>query len=94
MNMWNGITTIVLTREQHCEFSRELFAKGYTIHHKAKHTRHYRIGTDSQMIASFAEPYNGKFGKGVKLIVPQRNTQYDVVVYYIKKESNQLDRKE
>lgn len=93
MSSWNGVTTIILSREQHCDFVRELYSQGYTAHHKSQLCRHYRIGKDPKQVWAFAEPYSGRFGKGIKLCIPQRGTQWDVVVYYIKSKSNQLDCK-
>lgn len=91
MISWKGITRLVLTREQYCEFIRELYVKGYEMHHKALCARPQPIGRDREAIAAFAEPYDGKFGKGIRVIVPRRKlhcNSNDIVVYYIKKESN------
>ena len=84
---WKGVTRLVLTREQYCAFIREIYEQGYVAHHKALCPRPQPIGRDREAVAAFAEPYDGKFGKGIKVIVPRRIIRCngnDTVIYYIK----------
>lgn len=85
---WTEMTIIFLTREQHCAFTREIYSKGYALHHKAKQNRMYAIGRDNEKVASIVIPYKGRYGVGFKMIIPQRHYGVaDVVAYYIKENS-------
>lgn len=89
---WKFTTSVLLTEEQHCEFVRELYTKGYVKHHSAGAPRRHNIGGANSEAVAIGEPYEGRFGKGIRVTIFKRGEYSDMVVYYIKK-SNQLDSK-
>jgi hypothetical protein len=90
---WKFTTSVLLNTTQHCDFVRELYSKGYTKHHSAGAPRRHNIGGVNSESSAIAEPYEGRFGKGIRITIFKRGEHSDLVVYYIKKESNQLDAK-
>lgn len=59
---------------------RQLKAKGYFLHHTAT-----RQGYVSRKTAGYIEPYNGRYGTGVRWIFPRYDTtRYCYVEYWIK----------
>lgn len=89
---WKFTTSVLLNREQHCDFVRELYGKGYVKHHSAGAPRRHNIGGAYSEASAIAEPYEGRFGKGIRVTIFKRGEHSDMVIYYIKK-SNQLDKK-
>ena len=89
---WKFTTSVLLNQEQHCEFIRELYNKGYVKHHSAGAPRRHNIGDANSEFVAIGEPYEGRFGKGIRVTIFKHGENTDLVIYYIKK-SNQLDTK-
>lgn len=64
----------------------ELEASGYRYHHSA-----YIRGYVSRINYPDVRQYDGKYGRGVKVLLPNhRSTRYAVVEYYIQTEDQEI----
>ena len=68
------------------ELINELEAGGYRYHHSA-----YARGYVSRVNYPDVRQYDGRYGRGYKVLLPSRNsTRYAVVEYYIQTEDQEL----
>lgn len=80
---------IFMDAKEYCKFLASITAFNYIRHHASK----YPVLEQRKNATGYAEEYNGKFGKGWRVVIYVKKTRYNLAIYYIAQQSNQLDRK-